>query len=309
MRLSWNEIRVRAVAFAEEWQDAAYEKGETQSFYNDFFNIFGVKRRTVARYEEHVKRLDNSSGFIDLFWPGVLLVEQKSAGRDLTKAYGQAGDYFDALPEQERPRYILVSDFQTFEMYDLDERERTFFALADLPQQVEKFGFILGVQKRTFKDQDPVNIQASELMGDLHDALQQSGYTGHDLERLLVRTVFCLFADDTGIFEPRDIFLDFLETRTREDGSDLGLWLSRLFQVLDTPEDTRQKALDEDLSIASKVGVRVGTLEYTPNLLKQSGLLIYRYQLESLVYSVGQNEVEVDIAWRTRLCVFAPRSD
>ncbi len=248
MRLSWNEIRARAAAFAEEWQDAAYEKGETQSFYNDFFNIFGVKRSSVARYEERVKRLDNSSGYIDLFWPGVLLVEQKSAGRDLTKAYGQAGDYFDALSEQERPRYILVSDFQTFELRDLDERNRTFFALADLPQHVEKFGFILGIQKRTFKDQDPVNIQASELMGDLHDALEQSGYTGHDLERFLVRTVFCLFADDTGIFEPRDIFLDFLETRTREDGSDLGLWLSRLFQVLDTPEDKRQKALDEDLT-------------------------------------------------------------
>ena len=242
MRLSWNEIRARAAAFAEEWQDAAYEKGETQSFYNDFFNIFGVKRSSVARYEERVKRLDNSSGFIDLFWPGVLLVEQKSAGRDLTKAYGQAGDYFDALSEQERPRYILVSDFQTFELRDLDERERAFFALADLPQHVEKFGFILGVQKRTFKDQDPVNIQASELMGHLHDALEQSGYTGHDLELFLVRTVFCLFADDTGIFEPRDTFLDLLENRTREDGSDLGLWLSRLFQVLDTPEDKRQKA-------------------------------------------------------------------
>ncbi len=248
MRLSWNEIRARAATFTNEWRDAAYEKGETQSFYNDFFNIFGVKRRTVARYEERVKRLDNSSGYIDLFWPGVLLVEHKSAGRNLEKAYGQAGDYFDALPEQERPRYILVSDFQTFELHDLDERERTFFALADLPHNVEKFGFILGVQKRAFKDQDPVNIQASELMGRLHDALEQSGYTGHDLERFLVRTVFCLFADDTGIFEPRDIFLDFLETRTREDGSDLGLWLSRLFQALDTPEDTRQKALDEDLA-------------------------------------------------------------
>ena len=131
-------------------------------------------------------------------------------------------------------------------MYALDEREHTFFALADLPQQVEKFGFILGIQKRTFKDQDPVNIQASELMGDLHDAIEQPGYTGHDLERLLVRTVFCLFADDTGIFEPRDVFLDFLETRTREYGSDLGLWLSRLFQVLNTPEDTRQKKLEQN---------------------------------------------------------------
>ena len=247
-RLSWNEIRVRAAAFAAEWRDATYEKGQTQSFYNDFFHIFGVKRSSVARYEEHVKKLDNRSGFIDLFWPGVLLVEQKSAGHDLTKAYEQAGDYFDALPEQDRPRYILVSDFQTFELRDLYERERAFFALADLPHHVEKFGFILGVQKRTFKDQDPVNIQASELMGNLYDALEQSGYTGHDLELFLVRTVFCLFADDTGIFEPRDIFLDFLETRTSEDGADLGPWLAQLFQVLDTPETERAATLDEDLA-------------------------------------------------------------
>ena len=222
MRLSWNEVRARAATFACEWANARYEKGETQSFYNDFFQVFGVKRRSVARYEAHVTKVDNRSGFIDLFWPGVLIVEQKSAGRDLTRAYGQAGDYFDALPESQRPRYILVSDFQSFELHDLDERERTFFALADLPHHVEKFGFILGVQKRVFKDQDPVNIRASELMGQLYDALQQSGYTGHDLELFLVRTVFCLFADDTGIFEPRDIFLDFLETRTGEDGADLG---------------------------------------------------------------------------------------
>ena len=248
MRLSWNEVRARAATFAREWADAHYEKGETQSFYNDFFDIFGIKRRTVARYEQHVKKLDNRAGFIDLFWPGVLLVEHKSAGRDLDKAYGQAGDYFDALPERDRPRYILVSDFQTFALHDLDEREMTAFALADLPQHVEKFGFILGVQRRAFKDQDPVNIQASELMGRLHDALKESGYTGHDLELFLVRTVFCLFADDTGIFEPRDSFLDFLETRTREDGTDLGPWLARLFQVLDTPEDGRQKVLDEDLA-------------------------------------------------------------
>ena len=248
MRLSWNEIRTRAAQFVHEWRDAAYEKGETQSFYNDFFGIFGVRRRSVARYEQHVRKLDNRSGFIDLFWPGVLLVEQKSAGRDLAKAYGQAGEYFDVLPEKDRPRYILVSDFQNFELHDLDEREQTTFTLADLPDHVEKFGFILGVQRRTFRDQDPVNVKASELVGRLHDALKTSGYEGHDLEVFLVRTVFCLFADDTGIFEPRDIFLDLLETRTREDGSDLGGWIARLFQVLNTPVEQRQAKLDEDLA-------------------------------------------------------------
>ena len=248
MRLSWNEVRARAAAFADDWRDAAYEKGETQSFYNDFFSIFGVRRRSVARYEEHVKKLDDRSGFIDLFWPRVLLVEQKSAGRNLDKAYGQAGEYFDALPERDRPRYILVSDFQTFELRDLDERETASFALADLPANVEKFGFVMGVQRRTFRDQDPANIEAAELVGRLHDMVAAAGYRGHDLRVLLVRTVFCLFADDTGIFEPRDSFFDFIETRTAEDGADLGPWLSQLFQVLDTPEADRQTSLDEDLA-------------------------------------------------------------
>ena len=248
MRLSWNEIRSRAAQFAVEWANATYESGETQSFYNDFFEIFGVRRRTVARYEEHVRRLDNSHGFIDLFWPGVLLVEQKSAGRDLTAARKQAGTYFDALPERDRPRYQLLCDFQTFELLDRDEREETSFALADLPQHVEKFGFIIGVQRRTFRDQDPVNIEASERIARLHDALAESGYDGHDLELFLVRMVFCLFADDTGIFEPRDIFLQFIEERTSPDGSDFGPYLARLFQVLNTPEERRQTKIDEDLA-------------------------------------------------------------
>ena len=247
MRLSWNESRARAARFAQDWKDAGYEKGQTQLFYRDFFDIFDVPVRRVAAFEEPVKLLGDKRGFIDLFWKGVLLVEQKSAGRDLTAAKTQALSYFPGLRDADLPRYILLSDFAAFELYDLDEDESVAFALADLPQHVEKFGFILGVQKRTFKDQDPVNIRASERVGDLHDALAASGYTGQDLEQFLVRIVFCFFADDTGIFEPRDIFLDLLESRTREDGSDLGGWLAQLFQVLNTPADRRSKHLDEDL--------------------------------------------------------------
>ena len=248
VRLSFNEIRARAATFATTYETATYEKGETQSFYNDFFGIFGVERRSVARYEEHVKKLDNRSGFIDLFWPKVLLVEQKSAGRDLGKAGTQAGEYFDALKESERPRFQLLCDFQNFQLLDRDTREETVFALSDLPEHVEKFGFIMGMEKRSFKDQDPVNIEAAELVGHLHDALEKGGYSGHQLEVFLTRLVFCLFADDTGIFEPRDIFLDFLEFRTNVDGSDTGPLLTQLFEVLDTPENTRQTNLDEDLA-------------------------------------------------------------
>ena len=248
MRLSWNEIRARAAAFAQEWANEGYERGQTQLFYRDFFDIFGMPVRRIATFEEPVRLLGDRRGFIDLFWKGVLLVEQKSVGRDLTQAREQAFSYFPGLTDADLPRYLLLSDFQTFELCDLDEDDRVAFTLAELPQHVEKFGFILGVQRRSFRDQDPVNIEASERVGQLHDALEESGYTGHDLEQFLVRIVFCFFADDTGIFEPRDIFLDLLENRTREDGSDLGGLLSLLFQVLNTPVDERQRNLDEDLA-------------------------------------------------------------
>ena len=247
MRLSYNEIRVRAARFADEWKDAHYERGESQTFYNEFFDVFGVSRRRVATFEEPVKKLGAEYGFIDLFWKGVLLVEQKSAGGNLIKAKTQALDYFPGLKENELPRHVLVSDFQNFQLYDLDEGTEAEFKLAQLHKHVEKFGFILGVEKRTFRDQDPVNIQASELMGKLHDALKASGYAGHELEQFLVRLLFCLFADDTGIFEPRGIFHDLITQRTSEDGSNTGQWLGNLFEVLNQPDNRRQKNLDEDL--------------------------------------------------------------
>jgi hypothetical protein len=248
MRLSWNEIRARAARFADEWKSAHYERGESQTFYNEFFEVFGVTRRRVASFEEPVKKLGDERGFIDLFWKGVLLVEQKSAGRDLVRAKQQALDYFPGLKEHELPRFVLVSDFQTFELYDLEDNTTSRFTLRQLPERIEEFGFIIGVQKRSFRDQDPVNIEASEIMGKLHDALKISGYEGHDLERFLVRLVFCLFADDTGIFEPRDIFSALITQRTNTDGSDTGLWLSQLFDVLNKPVTQRQNNLDQDLA-------------------------------------------------------------
>ncbi|CAN0584429.1 unnamed protein product, partial [Laminaria digitata] len=153
----------------------------------------------------------------------------------------------------ERPRYILACDFQSFDLYDLSERTKHSFLLADLPDNVERFGFIMGVQKVAFKDQDPVNIEAAELVGNLHDRLEEAGFLGTDLEKFLVRIVFCLFADDTGVFQPRNQFLEWLEQRTADDGSDLGPKLAQLFQTLDTPEAKREAHLDEDLAAFSYV--------------------------------------------------------
>ncbi len=246
MPLSWNEIRVRATSFSKDWKDAHYEKGESQSFYNDFFKVFGRRRRDVAVYEEKVKKLNDQTGFIDLFWPGHLLIEQKSVGRSLKNAREQATDYFLALKE-EKPRYILLSDFQTFELLDLEDDKEYHFKLSELPDKVKLFDFIAGYHQQKYQDQAPVNIEASELMSNLHKQLEGSGYGGESLERLLVLAMFCLFADDTGIFEP-DIFLRYIENHTKEDGSDLGSHLVHLFEVLDTEPDKRQKALDEDLA-------------------------------------------------------------
>lgn len=248
MRLSWNEIRVRAHTFSEDWQDASYEKGETQSFYNDFFQIFGMKRRRVATFEEPVRKLGDKRGYIDLFWSGVLLVEQKSAGRNLQKARQQAFDYLPNLTESQLPRYLLLCDFQTFSLLDLEERTEAHFHLTDLKDNVELFGFILGIERSVTKDQDPVNIEASELMGALYDQLLQNGYPALDLPNLLIRILFILFADDTGIFEPRGVLDDYLRHRTLEDGSDMGRTLQDIFELLDTPQKDRQLNIDEDLA-------------------------------------------------------------
>jgi hypothetical protein len=247
MPLSWNEIKSRALAFSKEWEAEASEDAEAKSFWDDFFNTFGISRRRVATFEQQVRISDDSTGFIDLLWKGVILVEHKSRGKSLDKAFQQAKDYFPGLKEQELPRYILVSDFANFRLYDLDTNEQHQFELKDFVNHVHLFGFIAGYQKRTYKEQDPVNIHAAEVMGKLHDRLKAIGYDGHALELYLVRLVFLLFADDTNIFE-KGIFYDYIDLKTREDGTDLAAHLNQLFEVLNTPGDKRLRNIDESLN-------------------------------------------------------------
>ncbi|MBW6511636.1 MAG: hypothetical protein K0A93_05890 [Desulfuromonadaceae bacterium] len=247
MPLSWNEIRDRSLAFAREWVDETSEDAEAKSFWDGFFDVFGMTRRRLASFEAPVKKGDGRGGFIDLLWKGVLLVEHKSRGRDLERAARQAFDYFPGLKERDLPRYVLVSDFARFRLFDLDTGEQHDFPLAALPDHIHLFGFIAGYQTRSFGQQDPVNIQAAEKLGKLHDLLRDAGYEGHPLEVLLVRLLFCQFAEDTALFE-RCAFQDYLEQRTHEDGSDLGMHLAQLFQVLDTPPEKRPKTLDEQLA-------------------------------------------------------------
>lgn len=246
-RLTQQEIRQNAIAFVHEWKGEKRERAESQSFWNDFLSIFGIKRRQVAVFERAVKKNNQNTGAIDLFWRGVLLAEQKSFGKNFDKATSQAFEYLENLDENELPECVLISDFAKFRLFNLETKEETEFPLEELPDKIHLFGFISGYEKREYKEQDPVNIKVALKLGELHDALQASGYTGHKLEAFLVRLVYCLFADDTGIFLPRSSFLFFLQDKTAENGSNLGAMLTQLFQVLDTPENNRPNFIDEDL--------------------------------------------------------------
>lgn len=250
MALSWNEIKDRALAFSKEWATAQNEDAEAKQFLVEFFHVFGISNRKVSTFEHRVKRLDASDGYIDLLWKGTILVEMKSKGKNLDRAFAQATEYLHGLKDHELPRYILVSDFFEFRLYDLEsdtKEDYLHFRLPDLVHNVQHFGALIGYQKKIFKEQDPANIKAAELMGKLHDRLKEIGYDGHALEVYLVRLLFCLFAEDTAIFTKQQ-FQDFIEQRTSIDGSDLAARLQELFQVLNTPETKRFKNLDEQLA-------------------------------------------------------------
>ena len=247
MPLSWNEIRANTLEFSRKWSAETSEGAESKTFWDDFFNIFGVSRYRVASFESRVKKTDGADGYIDLLWKGVLLIEHKSRGKNLDRAHRQALDYFPGLKDSELPRYILVCDFARFRLYDLEEEDTHEFPLQDLHKNINRFAFIAGYQTHKIKEQDPANIQAAELMGRLHDTLRDVGYGGHDLEVYLVRLLFCMFAEDTGIFN-RWQFQGYIEDRTGEDGADLGSHLSTLFHTLNTPEQNRLSNMDEQMS-------------------------------------------------------------
>jgi len=247
MPLSWNEIKDRALAFSKEWEHETSEDAEAKSFWDGFFTIFGVPRRRVATFEQHVKKIDGKDGYIDLLWRGMILIEHKSRGKDLDRAYAQAKGYFPGIKDRDLPRYILVSDFARFRLYDLDTDEQYEFPIADLYKNIRLFGFIAGYQTQQLKEEDPANIKAAELMGKLHDQLKGIGYEGHVLEVYLVRLLFCLFAEDTSIFE-RCQFQDYIEQKTAGDGHDLAHHLGTLFYILNTSPDSRLTNLDEHLA-------------------------------------------------------------
>jgi type I restriction-modification system DNA methylase subunit len=241
--ITLTEIRNRAIVFQKEWENTTNEKQHSQSFWIEFFKIFDISPRGIE-FERPIKKIDGSQGFIDVFWRGQLLVEQKSFGKDLERAREQAFEYLPNLKHRDLPKFILVCDFVNFYLIDLDTKEEYRFILHDLVKNIEVFAFIAGYQKKTYKEEEPTNRAAAELMGKLHDKLTDNGYSGHQLELFLTRLLFCMFAEDTGIF-PKNGFREFIENHTDESGRDLGSSINYLFEIFDTPNDKRQKNIDE----------------------------------------------------------------
>ena len=245
---SWNEIRTNAQQFATRWEGTNDENAESQSFWNEFLGIFGIDRKRVATFEARAKRESTGGrGRIDLLWPGTLVAEHKSAGKDLATAEAQALDYLESIDVKDFPGVIITSDFGHFRVRDLGGDNTPFtFPLADLPQEIDRFGFIAGYRQRKFgdKEEEEANVKAARLMGDLYEELARTGYEGHDASILMTRLLLLMFADDTGMWE-KGLFSEFIETRTQPDGSDLGSQLAMLFQVLDKAETARPATMDE----------------------------------------------------------------
>jgi type I restriction-modification system DNA methylase subunit len=233
----------RAEAFSKEFADASYEMGQGQNFVRELSGVYGLNYLRSVDFERRVAK-DSGIGNlrIDGFFPGQLLVEMKSSGKDLAEAYVQAKGYIAKLKNKEDiPLYILVSDFQNLHLYDLTgEKPPLQFKLADFKSHVNDLDFLLGYERIYQQRQAAACIEAANRLGNLHDAIKQTGYRGQDLQTLLVRLLFCLFADDTALFNKEDAFKLAVQ-RSNSAGDDLGGKLQRIFRRLDTNPNTAAK--------------------------------------------------------------------
>lgn len=243
------EARQNAGRFAKRWAGTTRENAETQLFWAEFLKIFGVDHKRTILFERHADRLSTGrAGRIDVFWPGELLIEQKSLGKDLSKAADQAFDYLDGLNDQELPDQIIVSDFENFEVHDLTASPIvvTKFTLKQLPQRIGLFMWMAGYSRKPAvkTDAGAANKKAVKRMAELYDALAHDNMSDHQTSVILARMLFLLFAEDTGLME-RGLFAQVIRDRSAEDGSDLGGLMGQIFQVLDTHESKRSARTDE----------------------------------------------------------------
>lgn len=241
-------MKEKAELFVEEHKNDSKENAEKQGFWIDFLDIFGIKQKDVSQFEWNVKNLDNKDNFIDLFWKGNLVVEHKSKGKNLDSAFEQALGYTDLLSAEEKPNYIIVSDFERFRITNFLTKKKINFTIEELPEHIKDFDFIYNYGKIQHHNQEELTLKASELLAKIHDELVSTNYNQHDLELFLMRILFCLYAEDTGIFNEYQ-FYDYIQIKDNNDTTieNLGEKIQILFRILDQKESERQTNISEEL--------------------------------------------------------------
>lgn len=259
---------LRRVESWRERNETATEKKYAQQFWSELFNCFGVNAARMDLFEQDARRgSTGSSGYIDLFWPGVVIGEAKSLGVNLDIAHVQARDYLagGTLNDFEMPRYILCSNFESIRLSKLGDPETRFditFSLSELPDYIDQLRFLAGFETVTKEEEEEASIQASKLMADLFTAMagdevdeavgdeaptdpEEEDYRTQQTSMYLTRLLFLLFGDDAGLWE-QDLFYRFVLEETT--AGNLGPQLNSLFEVLNTSENRRPSYLPEHLA-------------------------------------------------------------
>lgn len=244
---TWREIRDNALEFQVRWADAADERAEAQTFLYEFLRVFGVDPRRAATFERRVHPDTDTNGYIDMLWPGRILVEMKSRGKSLDRAYSQARDYAFAIRnDEDLPEFIMVCDFARIRLYRQTTDQQWEFLTSNLVDNVERFSILTEVARDLDLMIDKeLNTEAAYKMARLHDLLKANRYTGHNLELYLVRLLFCLFSDHSGIFNRRQFFQYIRNSAT--DGTDLSGRMIQLFDTLNLPLDERPPTISPEL--------------------------------------------------------------
>ena len=256
-----------AKEFSIRWKDKGYEKGESQKYWIDLLeNVLGVSNAVDFIHFEDTVHIDKRAGFIDGFIDKTkVLIEQKSIDKDLRKAikqsdgsllnpFQQAKRYSAELAYDKRPRWIVTCNFKSFLVYDMNNPngEPEEILLKDLGKEYYRLSFLVDTKNEHLKKEEELSFKAGELVGKLYDAFREeyrdinNEQSGKDLNELCVRLVFCLYAEDAGLFGRKNIFHDYLAkyddlTLMREN-------LIKLFRILDTPLDKRDPYLEDDLN-------------------------------------------------------------
>lgn len=247
------QLQTAAQNFAAYYKDQTDERREKDTFWNEFFAIFGIDRKNVAHFEYPVKDPADNTQFVDIFWEGIFLAEHKSANKNLTKAKEQAERYLQEIGRTKPsalPEYYAVSDFAHFHLYRRVPEEgaenQWQFPLEELPEYITRgvFDFMFGIEAKVRQIQEEANIQAAAAIGRLHDTLKEEGiYEEHELRLFITRLLFLFFADDSAVFQRNYLFQDFLESCKEADT--LGDKLNQLFEFLNTPDQKRSKTQSE----------------------------------------------------------------